>query len=345
MHKVTHENNFDHIRLFLALGVFFFHTAELTQIIQLSFLKDFISASVAVHSFFIVSGFLIFMSYERSSTLKSYFTKRLKRIAPGYITVIVLAFLLLSVLSILPLSTYFTSSESWQYLFTNLSTLGFLHLTLPGVFTENYNTSVNGALWTIKVEIMFYLTVPLIAYFYRWLGHTKTLIIIFVLSVFYYYGMAYLAETYHNAFFTVLQRQLPGQMMFFSAGALLYYHHETFLKYKHLIFMFAIIGYITQKYYPFYPLYALSLSIIVIYLATAIIYLGHIAKYGDLSYGIYIWHFPLIQTFVALHLFEENPYFSLTLLTGIVLSISWLSWHFIEKPFLNKKSHYVKENQ
>jgi len=345
MHKVTHENNFDHIRLFLALGVFFFHTAELTQIIQLSFLKDFISASVAVHSFFIVSGFLIFMSYERSSTLKSYFTKRLKRIAPGYITVIVLAFLLLSVLSILPLSTYFTSSESWQYLFTNLSTLGFLHLTLPGVFTENYNTSVNGALWTIKVEIMFYLTVPLIAYFYRWLGHTKTLIIIFVLSVFYYYGMAYLAETYHNAFFTVLQRQLPGQMMFFSAGALLYYHHETFLKYKHLIFIFAVLVYITQNYYPFYPLYALSLSIIVIYLATAIIYLGHIAKYGDLSYGIYIWHFPLIQTFVALHLFEENPYFSLTLLTGIVLSISWLSWHFIEKPFLNKKSHYVKENQ
>jgi len=344
MHKFKHENNFDHMRLFLALGVFFFHTTELTQLAQLNFIRNIFSASVAVHSFFIVSGFLIFMSYERSSSLKSYFTKRFKRIAPGYITVIVLAFLLLSSMSALSLTDYFTSSESWKYLFSNLSTLGFLHLTLPGVFTENYNTAVNGALWTIKVEVMFYFAVPLVAFFYRWLGTTKTLVIVFILSALYHYGMAFLAQTYHNGFFTVLQRQLPGQMMLFSAGALLYYHHQTFLKYKHLFFLLAVAGYLLSKYTGFYPLYTISLSMLVIYLATAIVYLGHIARYGDLSYGIYIWHFPLIQTFIALHLFDGNPYLTFIMLTVTVLFISWLSWHLIEKPFLNKKSHYVKEN-
>jgi len=344
MPKLSQKNNFDHIRLFLALGVFFFHTAELTQLAHFSFIKDLFSASVAVHSFFIVSGFLIFMSYERSSSLKSYFTKRFKRIAPGYITVILLAFLLLSFLSTLTIIEYFSSGESWKYLISNLSTLGFLQLTLPGIFTENFNTSVNGALWTIKVEVMFYLSVPLIAYFYRWLGTTKTLITVFILSLLYYYSMSYLADTYSNPLFIVLQRQLPGQMMLFSAGALLYYHHKTFLKYKYLIFAFAVIGYLTEKYIPFYPLYAISLSIIVIYLATAIIYLGHIAKYGDLSYGIYIWHFPLIQTFIALHFFDKDPWLAFTILTMIVLFISWLSWHLIEKPFLSKKSHYIKEN-
>jgi peptidoglycan/LPS O-acetylase OafA/YrhL len=345
MHSIDPKNNFDHIRLFLALSVFFFHTAELTQLSSFLFFKNFISASVAVHSFFIVSGFLIFMSYERSSSIKSYFEKRFKRIAPGYVTVVVLAFLLLSLLSLFPLSEYFTSSESWKYLLANLLTLGFLHPTLPGVFTENYITAVNGALWTIKVEIMFYLTVPLIVYAYRWFGRTKVLIAIFILSTLYFYLMGYLSNYYHNPFFIILQRQLPGQMMFFSAGALVYYHQQTFLKYKHFILIIAVIGYITQKYYPFYPLYALSLSIIVIYLATAIIYLGHISKYGDLSYGIYIWHFPIIQTFIALALFDTNPWLTFIFLTVTVLFISWLSWHFIEKPFLNKKSHYIKENK
>jgi len=345
MHSIDPKNNFDHIRLFLALAVFFFHTAELTQLSNFLFFKEFISASVAVHSFFIVSGFLIFMSYERSSSLKSYFEKRFRRIGPAYVTVVILAFIILSLFSFLPLLEYYTSIESWKYLLANLSTLGFLHPSLSGVFTENYITAVNGALWTIKVEIMFYLFVPLIAFMYHWWGITKTLIIVFIFSVFYYYSMAYLAQYYHKPFFIILQRQLPGQMMFFSAGALLYYHYKAFLKNKYFIFILALIGYIGSKYYTIYPLYALSLSIIVIYLATAIVYLGHIAKYGDLSYGIYIWHFPVIQTFIAIGLFNSNPWFTLGLLSVTVLLLSWLSWHFIEKPFLSKKSHYIKENK
>jgi len=131
--------------------------------------------------------------------------------------------------------------------------------------------------------------------------------------------------------------------MFFSAGALLYYHHQRFLKYKHYIFIAALIGFILQKEVAFVPLYALSLSIIVIYLATGIRYLGHIARHGDLSYGIYIWHFPLIQTFIALHFLDKDPWLAFAILTILVLLLSWLSWHLIEKPFLRKKSHYVKE--
>jgi len=344
MHSINHKNNFDHIRLFLALGVFLHHTFSLTQNQTFSIFKTLVNPNVAVHSFFIVSGFLIFMSYERSSSLKSYFKKRFLRIAPGYITVIVLAFLLLSFLSTLSLATYFSSPESWRYLISNLSTLGFLQLTLPGIFTENFNTSVNGALWTIKVEVMFYLSVPLIVYAYRWLGITKTLITVFILSALYFYSMSYLYQQTHTGFYATLIHQLPGQMMFFSAGGLLYYHHKAFLKYKHSIFIFAVLAYLSQKILPFYPLYAISLSIIVIYLATVIFYLGHIAKYGDLSYGIYIWHFPIIQTFIALHFFDKNPILAFTVLTMIVLFISWLSWHLIEKPFLSKKSHYIKEN-
>jgi len=343
--SIPAKNNFDHIRLFLAVGVFLFHTAELTQLPDFTLLKSFINVTVAVHSFFIVSGFLIFMSYERSSSLKSYFSKRIRRIVPAYITVVLILFITLSLLSELSIINYFTATESWTYLFANLTTLNFLQPTLPGVFENNYLPAIDGSLWTIKVEVAFYLSVPLIAYFYRWIKPNILLMLIFMASALYFYVMGYLAKEYNNALFYLLQHQLPGQLLFFSGGALLYYQFNMFKRYQHLIFAIAFLVYLSQSVLPIYPLYALSLSIIVIYLATAIKQLGHIAKHGDLSYGIYIWHFPIIQIFIALGLFTSNVWLGFTELVLVVFSAAWLSWHYIEKPFLSKKSHYVKEDQ
>ena len=343
--KIAKTNNFDHIRLFLAIGVFLFHTAELTQLPDFAFLKAFINVTVAVHAFFIVSGFLIFMSFERSSSLKSYFSKRLRRIAPAYVTVVVSMFLLLNLLSDLPVSHYFTSTDSWSYLLANLATLNFLHPSLPGVFENNYLSAVDGSLWTIKVELAFYLSVPLIVYFYRWFKPVTVLMTVFLLSTLYFYIMDALALHYNNNIFYILQHQLPGQMLFFSGGALLYYYHPLFKQYQHQLFLAAIVAYASQSVMPIYPLYALSLSIIVIYLATSLRYLGHIGKYGDLSYGIYIWHFPLIQIFISLGLFTSSPWIAFAGLTLLLFTTAWLSWHYIEKPFLSKKSHYVREEK
>lgn len=348
MRSIPQKNNFDHIRLFLALGVFLFHVSDLTKLSNFQFFSNFVNAEVAVHSFFIVSGFLIFMSYERSSSLKRYFAKRFKRIAPGYITVIILSFLFLSLLSTLPTGDYFTSPESAKFLLANLATLNFLHPTLPGVFEDHPYMAVNGALWTIKIEVAFYLTVPLVAYFYRWIKPDRLLAAIFLLSVLYYFAMGYLYEASRDPLFALLQRQLPAQMMFFSTGALLYYHLEFFKRYSHILLLVAISAYIMQSFvgaYQLYPIYALSLSVIVIYLALIFPYLGHIAKYGDLSYGIYIWHFPIIQTFISLHLFDTHPILALLGLTTVVLFFAWLSWHLVEKPFLGKRSHYVRESE
>ena len=194
----------------------------------------------------------------------------------------------------------------------------------------------------------FYLTVPLIAYFYRWISPEKLLSSIFVLSALYYFAMGYFYQHEHNPLFIVLQRQLPAQMMFFSAGALLYYYFEPFKRYSHILLFAAISIYILQtliQTHYLYPLYAISLSVIVIYLALIFPYLGNIARYGDLSYGIYIWHFPTIQTFISLHLFDTYPMLALAGLTAVVLFFAWLSWHLVEKPFLGKRSHYVRESE
>jgi peptidoglycan/LPS O-acetylase OafA/YrhL len=348
MAALSRKNNFDHIRLLLALAVFFFHIGELTQMQEFHLLRSAMSASVAVHSFFIVSGFLIFMSYDRSRSLRSYFSKRLRRIAPGYVAVIALSFLFLSLLSSLPASAYFSSGESLRYLLANLTTLNFLHPTLPGVFTDHPYRSVNGALWTIKIEVLFYLTVPLIAMLFRRFEPWKVLGTLFILSALYYFAMGWLYTQTGHPLALTLQRQLPGQMMFFSGGALLYYYFDYFKRYALPLFFAAILGYILQHLVDtelLYPLYALSLSIIVIYFALMIPWLGHIARYGDLSYGIYIWHFPIIQSFISWQLFDTHPWLAVGGLLGVVLLLAWLSWHLIEKPFLGKTSHYVQESE
>ena len=348
MKNISHKNNFDFIRLFLALGVFLYHTDELTQIPDFRIFGMASSAAIAVHSFFIVSGFLIFMSYEKSSSLKRYFSKRIRRIAPGYIAVTLLCFLFLGLLSTLPLKEYFSSPDSIRYLLANLTTLNFLQLTLPGVFTDHHYTAVNGALWTIKIEVAFYFIVPLIVYFIHRFKPARVLLLVFVFSALYYFAMSHLYREEQDPIFLVLQRQLPAQMMLFSMGALLYYHFDLFKRYSTMLLAAAITIYLVQNFTDkelLYPLYTISLAIIVIYLALIFPYIGHISRYGDLSYGIYIWHFPTIQTFISLHLFDDHPMIAFFGLTILILFLAWLSWHIIEKPFLGKRSYYVRESE
>ncbi|MFX9097300.1 acyltransferase family protein, partial [Acinetobacter baumannii] len=77
------ENNFDLLRFGLASIVVLFHTSRLSQAASLSWMQHYFSATFAVEAFFTVSGFLIFMSYERSHSLLSYAKKRARRIFPA----------------------------------------------------------------------------------------------------------------------------------------------------------------------------------------------------------------------------------------------------------------------
>lgn len=82
----------------------------------------------------------------------------------------------------------------------------------------------------------------------------------------------------------------------------------------------------------------ISLAIVIIYIAFFSYYIELFSKYGDLFYGTYIYHFPLIQVFINLGLFNYSSYLALVLSVIATLSISYASWHLLEKPFL-QRSH------
>ena len=181
------DNCFDFLRFIFALNVVLGHLTVIALIPELHQYSGWFNTSLSVTGFFVISGFLIAQSYERSS-LKSYFIKRARRLLPAYLFVIVSCALGLSALSELPVKEYFSSADFWEYMGANLSFMNFLHPWLPGVFNSPLiiDNSVNPALWTLKVEIGFYLIIPLLMI---WLRKSKrpwiALAIIYALAVLY----------------------------------------------------------------------------------------------------------------------------------------------------------------
>ena len=153
--QVKEANNFDFIRFFLAYSVMFNHFSTLTDTDPFWI----VSGGFRVKGFFIISGFLVMFSFLRSPDIYVFFRKRIQRIMPAYALVIGLCFLLGICLTSLPVSEFLTSAKSYQYLLSNLLTLNFLCPDLPGVFENNPMQAMNGSLWTIKVELMLYMTV------------------------------------------------------------------------------------------------------------------------------------------------------------------------------------------
>ncbi len=340
------KNNFDFLRMLLSVTVMMAHITILSGLSSWEGSAAFFDmlSEIAVDSFFIVSGFLIFMSFQRSSSIKSYVRKRVQRIYPAYITVVVMTAFLLFFVSSQSIENYF-SIEWIKYLVYNSFFLNFLHNWLPGVFEHNTLQAVNGALWTIKIEVMFYISVPLLALFILRINRFWGLIGIYLFAVIYSIACIYLAQDDNKSIYILLQRQLPGQLTFFISGAFLYYYFDHFKQHILTYLLFAIIGVAVSSFFDYSPFFPISLAILVIYFATVFKFLGNWGKYGDFSYGIYIWHFPVIQTFITLGFFESAPVFAFLGVVFTVFFCAYLSWNFIEKPFLRKKSHYIKETK
>ncbi len=82
---------------------------------------------------------------------------------------------------------------------------------------------VDGALWTLKVEVMFYAAVPIIVYLVRRHGRLPVLVTLYFLSVAYVSFMTMQAERTGSGMYEELVRQLPGELAYFMAGAFFFY--------------------------------------------------------------------------------------------------------------------------
>lgn len=330
------RNNFDLLRLVFASAVCLSHAHALSGYAELAWLPNVFSPVAAVKAFFVVSGFLIFMSYERSSSLRSYAIKRVRRIYPAYFTVVVVSAVVLAGVSTLPPADYFSSA--WlQYLLANLAFLNFLHPGLPGVFETSPLPVINGALWTLKIEVMFYASVPLWVGLCRRFGHLPVLGVLYLASIIYAFWLGALADQQDSALYRELARQLPGQLSYFMAGAFFYYYLGWFERNRLAVLAFAAV---VLFVFPVPALEPFAMAGIVAFcgLFLPVVDAG---KRGDFSYGIYILHFPIIQVLVQADVFDGMPYLFLLVACVLTLCAAVAMWHVVEKRFLLRGSHYL----
>lgn len=333
------SNNFDLLRLLFAGTVCLVHAYQLSEIEELKIIGIYLSSKIAVEAFFIVSGFLIFMSYERSSSVSSYIEKRARRILPAYIVVVILCALGFLFISTLSYGGYF-SSDWISYIVANLSFLNFIQHSLPGVFEENKFNAVNGALWTLKIEVMFYLSVPLFVYLFRRFSCLPVIAFFYISSLVYVFTLSLLEERSGNVLYTILSRQLPGQLSYFMAGAYFYYFLHVFEENAKYFVSFSILVLAINTIFPLTVIEPFAIATLVIFFGL-FLYLGNFGKFGDISYGVYILHFPIIQTFINEGWFSEKPWVFLISIIAVTTVGAMIMWHFVEKRFLHRGGHYV----
>jgi peptidoglycan/LPS O-acetylase OafA/YrhL len=335
------QNNFDAVRLFLAMTVVLGHLMWILpgNYGPLEVILSHFDGAKAVDCFFVVSGFLIFRSFRRSKSHVDYWSNRARRIYPALIAVIAATIVWGAFVTTVSPREYF-GSTTLGYLIYNLLFLSFKQNTLPGVFENNPIHYLNGALWTLKIEAMFYLSVPLIVLLARRVVRFEILaVILYLLSILFKVVLHHLAVTRQLPVYENWGNQLPGQLSFFMAGGLLEYCSAGFRRHAPIYLTLAVLGLLASTQLGVYALYPASLAVVVIYICDVFPYLGNISRYGDFSYGVYVSHFPIILSFAALGALPENPALRAAMALFACLLYAILSWHLIEKWWLRPKSH------
>lgn len=332
------KNCFDEIRLTLAIIVFFSHAQEISGAFMWPDIFDF---NFAIKGFFAISGYLVTKSYFSSASVYDFFEKRVRRIYPAYSAVIGYGFLIGLAITSLSFGEFFTSSSTYKYLFFNLIFLNFLQPTIPGVFEGWTISAVNGALWTIKIEIMLYLLIPLIVFLYRKIGMFTGFCLMFAGGVLWFTCFTY---GFDHPMGVVLARQFPGQLPYFVMGSFLAakefrpgVRYALFLVSAVYLLLDVPPGISDYANMVMYPLFVIGLSQI------GVLSVG-VGRIGDLSYGVYLFHFPTLQLLKYFGLFELYPYGTLIAGAFITLGLAYVSWIFVERKFLRRSSHYVHES-
>lgn len=286
------ENCFTLLRYLFALGIFCNHLCDVTK--SEHFLWN---SSLYVQGFFIISGFLTFNSFKNYSNLKVFILKRIRRIIPAYVITILLGFAIGMMVTQLPISEFLNDSTSWKYLGANLVFLNNLQPTLPGVFESNHLPFINAALWTMKIEIAFYCTVPIVFYLIKKIGSNRTLINLIIFSLLYYVVTDVLYAFTQNSIYNILNHQLPGMLCFFYTPVLFLYNPEQTKKAENWLYITSFLLFICSFYLNglqyLAPVYLSILFVFTAYRAEKYIHAFH---WKDFTYEFYLLHFLVLQT-------------------------------------------------
>jgi peptidoglycan/LPS O-acetylase OafA/YrhL len=330
---VVRRNNFDALRLFAAISVIFSHSfliAEGTQkhewLIVLTGNQSILGLC-GVFVFFAISGFLVTQSFEETGDPLRFLAKRALRIFPGlFVATLLTAFVLAPFVTTLEPGAYFSLPQPYRYVLGN-TLLDPTQHELPGVMFVNnpVGLEINGSMWTLRIEFTMYLMV-------LGLGVTRLLTLPAALGLL---ALGIACLSFDGLDFFGGWGWLLG---FFAAGMVLYKLRGTRI-FDGRVALLALAGLVLsvplRQFIPLFPLFGCYLAL---WLAlNPRLPVIPAARFGDLSYGLYIYGWPVEQMVIWLlggrALWWQV--FALALPAAALLAL--LSWHLVERPALRLK--------
>jgi peptidoglycan/LPS O-acetylase OafA/YrhL len=330
--------------------------------IDIGFLKPILDHFSGVPIFFTISGFLITMSFDKNRNIKKYFYNRFLRIYPALWICAIFTLITLFIFKAISFKQFFSRNIILWF----LAEITFFQYYTPDLLRTWGVSAPNGSLWTIPVEIEFYILVPLIFLVIQKIPIVFKLIGLFILScLINRYISPHIGSSNETIIIKLIKTSLFPHLFNFILGSIIYFLWDNIKKYienKALFWIALYCSYIllfefilnisNSSYYPngFGIISKILLSIMIISLAfTGRRLSNKILRGNDISYGIYIYHMPVINIFVHLKT-KELPYYypppppiyinviEIGAVCLIVICLAYISWIHIEKRALALKA-------
>jgi peptidoglycan/LPS O-acetylase OafA/YrhL len=341
------SNNFDLLRLLAAFQVVYGHVCAHLQVSDgiVVGLGSFLSGFPGVTVFFAISGFLVFQSFDRAPVPKRFYKNRFLRIYPGLWVALLFTCLLLAAFGVLTKSNMLAAKTiAWL-----AAQATFFQVYTPAALRTWGCHVPNGSLWTIILEVQFYLCVPFLHLF---LARDWKLRLCVLMA-----GCACVTLCSSHLMRLNLQtRRIAGAVVLpylfnFVIGLQFYkawnwwrrWVENRFIVWLALYLIYFCALHLWLKWYtPSYWPNVLGL-IGTFLLCTTAISFAHsfdgisdfVLRGTDLSYGVYVYHMLVVNSMIALGFTGKVRFLPMAMLLAVLCAVA--SWFLVEKPALGLK--------
>lgn len=325
---------FDGIRLVASLSVLVSHAyliaenSEARDPATRLLGKDHILGKYGVYTFFIISGFLLTRSLSRDGNALTFTRNRVLRILPGFVfSAAFVALIIGPMVTTQPLADYFRQPATYRYIASSVR-----------CFCDNWEapftwpvagdlaTALNGSLWSLSYEVLSYMV---LLWLWVILRHPARVAAVLVAA-----ALASMVSKPAEQFMLALAYTLP----YFAAGVGMFIVYRRFGTNRIGALVSALFLVVAAVFGVFGYAFMLFATYLVVFFAERPNPGSRFARRaGDLSYGIYLFGWP-IEQFLKIHTGASSGEVLFLYAVVPTLALAALSWWVVERPFLRLKA-------
>lgn len=336
---MNRNNNFDAMRILAALAVIYGHAHPLAGAVDLYVLGSSVQ-SLAVKIFFVMSGYLVAKSWLHDPDVFRYLARRGLRIFPGLLLLLGLTvFIAGPLLTKLSIGDYFSHSGVWRYLALNAAL--YPVYSMADLFSGNtYPHAVNGSLWSLPLEFFMYLSFPAVFTLARVGGGNRLFwVFVLLLCALSLQQLRMGGEVTQVVYGTPVAAGLDVAPYFFLGALYSVSRLERCLSAAGALYLVAVLALLQ-------PVSALMMELmlylvlpysILSFCVSATPFLQALGRFGDPSYGIYLYGFLVQQAVYAAAMPGMTPLMNTLTSIPVAVLLAYASWHLVEKRALRLK--------